>query len=198
MKQIFVLALVFAIGLCCAVSDWRENTADAGSEASQITSAMTVLCWFDALPANDTLSYTEIQIKDYPSISFKSNGWGIYIEYKEDGVSKSKTLLGGMPVWNAYFVDLNGDGYAELCATVSYGSGLIDEHIVVCDLIKDETYTLWERGEYDYILVKENGQLFVQKSKYGANRWPLTSKETIKAENGILAITDGTLVFMPV
>ena len=33
-----------------------------------------------------------------------------------------------MPLWNAYFTDLNGDGSPELCITVSYGSSMFDEY----------------------------------------------------------------------
>ena len=31
--------------------------------------------------------------------------------------SKSTSLYTGMPIWNAYFCDLTGDGLPELCST---------------------------------------------------------------------------------
>ncbi len=75
-------------------------------------------------------------------------------------------LIQGMPIWNAFFVDLNGDGMREICATVSFGSGMIDNHVVVADYANGETYTLWERGKYDYTLREKDGVLICEKRKY--------------------------------
>ena len=75
-------------------------------------------------------------------------------------------LIQGMPIWNAFFVDLNGDGMEEICATVSFGSGMIDNHVVVYDYANGETYTLWERGIYDFSLRLADGILMCEKRQY--------------------------------
>ena len=72
----------------------------------------------------------------------------------------------GMPIWSVYFCDLNGDGRRELCSQVSWGSGMIDEHVVVCDYAAGEGYDLWERFEYDYFLRLEDGELKALKCPY--------------------------------
>ncbi len=80
--------------------------------------------------------------------------------------NEESVLLQGMPIWNAFFVDLNGDGLQEICATVSFGSGMIDNHVVVVDYAGGETYTLWERGEFDFTLRVADGTLICEKRQY--------------------------------
>ncbi|MDD6034309.1 MAG: hypothetical protein PUC47_12690 [Oscillospiraceae bacterium] len=81
---------------------------------------------------------------------------------------RSEQLLQGMPVWNVYFTDLTGDGAPEICATVSYGFGIVDTHVVVTDYAGGQTYPLWDRGNYDYALTLENGALLVTQSGCGS------------------------------
>ena len=71
------------------------------------------------------------------------------------------TILSGMPIWNAYFSDLNGDGVSELCAGTSFGSGMVDDRILVYDFVSGKRYELESRGDYDYQLTHENGALVV-------------------------------------
>lgn len=71
------------------------------------------------------------------------------------------TILSGMPIWNAYFSDLNGDGVSELCAGTSFGSGMVDDRILVYDFVSGKRYELESRGDYDYLLTLENGALVV-------------------------------------
>jgi hypothetical protein len=77
-----------------------------------------------------------------------------------------EAVLNGMPIWNIFLCDLTGDGTRELCATVSFGSGIVDNHIIVADLTTGEQHTLWERGEYDYTLHLEQGELLCEKRSY--------------------------------
>ena len=80
--------------------------------------------------------------------------------------NEESVLLQGMPIWNAFFVDLNGDGLQEICATVSFGSGMIDNHVVVVDYWQGNLYTLWDRGEYDYSLRMVDGVLYCDQRIY--------------------------------
>ena len=80
--------------------------------------------------------------------------------------------------------------------TVSFGSGIVDEHIIVYDLRNEKEYTLWERMEYDYVLFMENGELFVRKNDYEksiSSFW-----EDHIGEKGKLRIENNELVFVPV
>ena len=100
----------------------------------------------------------EITIQDFPEVTFRWTAGEI--------TANEKALIQGMPVWNAYFVDLTGDGKPEICACVSYGSGMIDTHVVVYDYVNGQEYTLWDRGYYDYSLSLENGVLVCRKFRY--------------------------------
>ena len=71
-----------------------------------------------------------------------------------------------MPVWNVYLADLTGDGLPELCATVSLGSGIIDERIIAFDYATGNTCDLSDRMYYDYALYLDNGRLMVKQTKY--------------------------------
>ena len=70
-------------------------------------------------------------------------------------------IFSGMPILNAYFCDLNGDGVSELCAGTWYGSGMADARILVYDFANEKRYELASRGDYDYQLTHENGALVV-------------------------------------
>ena len=61
-------------------------------------------------------------------------------------------LYTGMPIWNTYFCDLTGDGLPELCSTITFGSGIIDSRVIVYDYANGASYTLEDRGKYDYSL----------------------------------------------
>lgn len=95
--------------------------------------------------------------------------------------TKETVLFSGMPVWNVFLCDLTQDGRPEFCATVSFGSGMVDNHIVVYDYSANATYTLWDRGAYDYGLTLEDGWLQVTMSVYGG--------ETV-ASGQLIMITD--------
>lgn len=140
--------------------------------------------WFDYyfdehMPWDKSL---ELELPEYPGTIFK---WTPY-EVRALNSTGEKTLFTGMPVWNIYLSDLTGDGLPELCATVSFGSGIIDERIIVCDYSSGKTYELSDRMYYDYALYLDNGRLMVRKTKY-----PDPQGKVIAA--GELAIVDGKL-----
>ena len=97
---------------------------------------------------------------DHAGIGLLKNGKAAALQLDTDG-------LPTVPV-NAYFCDLNYDGYPELCTTLFCGSGIIDARVAVCDLHNGKTYTLEDRGTTDYYLQPVSGVLYVYRYPYGA------------------------------
>ncbi len=124
----------------------------------------------------------ELELPEYPGTVFQ---WSPY-EVKAVDADGEKTLFGGMPVWNVYLADLTGDGLPELCATVSLGSGIIDERIIVFDYATGNTYDLSDRMYYDYALYLDNGRLMVKQIKY-------PNPQSDALATGELAIVGGEL-----
>ena len=92
---------------------------------------------------------------------------GVVFRWTEGEITANgETLIQGMPIWNACFADLTGDGKPEVCATVSFGSGMIDTHVVVYDYANRQEYTLWDRGHFDYSLRIEDGVLLCEQYSY--------------------------------
>ena len=155
-----------------------------GENVSDMEPAQTEK-WFDYLEKPDEMNWDgrlEIALPEYPGVTFR---W--YPEKMEAVTENEVTpLYTGMPIWNTYFCDLNGDGLPELCSTVSFGSGIIDSRIVVYDYANGESYTLADRGKYDYSLRQDEpgGSLWVDQKKYD-------SGDTIAS--GKLLLTDNVL-----
>lgn len=90
-----------------------------------------------------------------------------YVEAVYNG--ETKRLFDGLPVDNIYLYDLNWDGDREICATVSIGSGIIDQRVMVCECSGYPNYTVYElsdRGNYDFVLKQQDDILMVSKFKY--------------------------------
>lgn len=144
----------------------------------------TVTQWFDSYDFDDhgPNGPATIAVPSFPDVTFccESDSWGDRIVAVEG--DRTWPLLTGMPILNAFFTDLTGDGKPELCATVAFGSGLVDEHVIVCDYVNRQSYALCERGEYDYQLYLENGMLRVKKIEFETRE---------QADTGILVTQDG-------
>ncbi len=95
-----------------------------------------------------------------------------------------KILFTGMPVWNVFVHDLTGDGKPELCATVSWGSGIVDTHVIVYDYAAGASYCLSDRGFYDYALIDETRTLQVIKSQTPG----ILREERESSEKGTLSL----------
>ena len=148
--------------------------------------APNIRVWVDYFRTPDKMDWdivNQTNAPDYPGVTFTYTSEKITAE----DASGTIELVFGMPIWNAFFSDLNGDGLAEICATVSYGSGMIDTHVVVYDYKRHTQYTLWERGVTDYALRALNGQLVCDK-------WAYPDGEV--TESGYLAIENGELVWI--
>ncbi len=114
---------------------------------------------------DDQLTWTstyDLMLDEFPDVMFSWTA-GKVTATDQNG---AKELIFGMPVWNVYLADLNGDNLPEFCATISFGSGMIDTRIIIYDYANDIQYEVSDRGIYDYVLSLENEQLVVTQTEY--------------------------------
>ena len=145
--------------------------------------AMPVVQWFDYYNDFEGFSWDsskEITVAAFPGVTFRWTAGSV--EAVENG--KTRTLFAGMPVWSVYFTDLTGDGKPELIATVSFGSGIVDEHIIVYDYVRKQSYVLWDRMQFDFHLYTVDGALYVGKTPYMGDK---------QVDSGTLMMHDGVL-----
>lgn len=105
----------------------------------------------------------ELELPEFPGTMFRWTPG----EVTASGPNGEKTLFTGMPVWNVFLADLNGDKAPEVCATISIGSGLIDTRVVVFDYANDMFCELSDRGYYDYVLSLPDSWPLVTQSAHG-------------------------------
>ena len=167
--------------------EWLElfyGTADSSGN---------VQMWFNYELDPVGMSYEEdlkIGLDAFPGITFRYTPYGITVGEME--------LISGMPVWNAYFCDLTGDGKPEICAQASWGSGMIDSRVIIFDYANGTRYTLADRGKYDYYLrLDTDGCLYVDKKAYQSDQTIFSGRLTFR--DGAIALDDvniqGTHVF---
>ena len=87
--------------------------------------------------------------------------------------------------------DITGDGNADLCTCVTWGSGMVRTDLVVYDPIEKILYVL-DGYNYDYLIdhVEEDRMVIVMDGPYGYN-------EPLVKTFGTVKIEDGRLVFVP-
>lgn len=86
-----------------------------------------------------------------------------------DESGSEEVIISGMPIWDVYLADLNGDGVREICAVLSYGSGFVDMRIAVYDYAAKKYYELSDRFSHDYAIAY-NGitPLMVRETYFGS------------------------------
>lgn len=141
----------------------------------------SVIEWFDYLETPDEMKWDgslEISLTEFPDVTFR---W-TYGEMLAVKGSKSTSLYTGMPIWNAYFCDLTGDGLPELCSTISWGSGMIDNRVTIYDYANGASYELYDRGCFDFTLRfnEADGYLHVDKRKYNTDELVETGRLVFK------------------
>ena len=141
----------------------------------------SVIEWFDYLETPDEMKWDgslEISLTEFPDVTFR---W-TYGEMLAVKGSKSTSLYTGMPIWNAYFCDLTGDGLPELCSSISWGSGMIDNRVIIYDYANGVSYELSDRGYFDFTLRQDHqdGRLYVDKTKYHTDELVETSRLVFK------------------
>ena len=141
----------------------------------------SVIEWFDYLETPDEMKWDgslEISLTEFPDVTFR---W-TYGEMLAVKGSKSTSLYTGMPIWNAYFCDLTGDGLPELCSIISWGSGMIDNRVTIYDYANGASYELSDRGYFDFTLRQDHqdGRLYVDKTKYHTDELVETGRLVFK------------------
>ncbi len=183
-KPAFWVVLASVV-VCAAVAVcFLTNPKSKGSNAGN-REAMRAEMWFDYLETPNKMDWNvqlEIELPEYPGVTFR---W--HPERMEAVTENEITLLyTGMPIWSTYFCDLTGDGLPELCSTLSVGSGMVDNRIIVYDYANGASYTLEDRGEYDYSLRldKKDGCLWVDKKVYNRDDIVASGKPFL-TDNGL-------------
>ena len=141
----------------------------------------SVIEWFDYLETPDEMKWDgslEMNLTEFPDVTFR---W-TYGEMLAVKGSKSTSLYTGMPIWNAYFCDLTGDGLPELCSSISWGSGMIDNRVTIYDYAHGASYELYDRGYFDFTLRfnEADGYLYVDKKKYNTDELVETGRLVFK------------------
>lgn len=141
-----------------------------------------VVKWFDCLHGDEMLwdDIRENSLDEYPGVTFR---WH-YGKLEAVTDKEIVTMYTGMPIWSVYFCDLTGDGKPDLCSSLSIGSGLIDNRIIIYDYANSASYELSDRSNYDYVLNMQDGELVVEKRK-------CMQEELISS--GKLVYQDGTI-----
>ena len=137
--------------------------------------------WFDYLETPDEMQWGgrhEINLPEFPDVTFR---W-TYGEMMAVTGNEITSLYTGMPIWNTYFCDLTGDGLPELCSTISWGSGMIDNRVTIYDYANGASYELPDRGYFDFTLRfnEADGYLYVDKRKYNTDELVETGRLVFK------------------
>ena len=161
------LAIVSSLGKTRWYTMINTSFDDVLALIKPIEHAANVTKWFDYLKTPEEMHWDgrlEINLPDFPDVTFR---W--YPEKMEAVTEEGITpLYTGMPIWNTYFCDLSGDGLPELCSTISWGSGMIDNRVIVYDYANGVSFSLEDRGVSDYTLRQDesDGQLYVDKTAH--------------------------------
>ena len=93
------------------------------------------------------------------------------IEQKEDGFVyiNGEQLIGGKGLGcnGLYLEDLTGDGRPEICLVKAWGSGIVDNSVIILEYpTKKCLFSLSDRGDHDYHLFWLDGKLHVMETEY--------------------------------
>lgn len=146
--------------------------------------------WFDYYN-NGEMQWDDrqkINLEAFPGVTFRWTPEQV-VAVLESG--EILPLYSGMPIWNVFFTDLTGDGLPELCSTLTMGSGVGDNRIIIYDYANGASYSLEDRMEYDYSLSLKDGLLIVTKQVYS------NDKKGEVVETGYLAYLNNTIQIIP-
>ena len=168
-----VLCLMFLISATGCGEQSNESKDDTSFGAVK---------WFDTLQDDEMIidGIREITLNEYLDVTFRC-----HFE-KIEAVTENETipLYSGMPILSVYFSDLTGDGKPELCSTISMGSGLVDNRIIVYDYAAGKKYERSDRGNYDFRLNLKDNKLIVEKYQFMQNEI-LSVGELVINDSGI-------------
>ncbi len=183
------IVICAAAAVCFLTDPKTEQSLPGSGESVSDREPAQEEKWFDYLEKPGEMNWDgrlEIDLPEYPGVTFR---W--YPEKMEAVTENEVTpLYTGMPIWNTYFCDLTGDGLPELCSTVSFGSGIIDSRIIVYDYANGASYTLADRGKYDYSLRQDetDGSLWVDQKKYDSDD-TVASGKLLLTDKGLVSYT---------
>lgn len=151
--------------------------------------------WFDFTAAMEKMDWTyemKCTKKEFPGITFKYTPYEIVAStsWEDDDTAERTVLISGMPIWNAYFSDLTGDGLPEICSQVSFGSGIIDSRVIIYDYANGVSYSLIDRGNYDYYLRMNDADGYLYVDKYVYNSDELVSSGRLVFKNDTLQLEE--------
>lgn len=155
---------VVAIIICFAISMSLTGCEKAPvSESGEPSNSNRVIKWFDCLNGNEMEDgIREYNLDEFSGVTFRWHD--DYLEAVTD--EETVTLYTGMPIWSVYFYDLTGGGNPEICSTISFGSGMVDNRIIVYDYAGGASYELSDRCNFDYVLNISGDSLVVEKRAY--------------------------------
>lgn len=164
------------------VADWQTKTDSSVLNGKQ----RSCFKWFDTFHDYRTSSSFFSELSVSQDLLFRCENDAVSVI--KDG--KIIWSIDGMPLINAYFADLNGDGTNELCVTWGFGSGIYSEGVTVYDINHNIRYVLNERGKYNYTLFENQGRLLVKRMSD-----PDFDPYSDFYETGSIRIQNGNLVF---
>lgn len=151
--------------LCFVLSILLTSCGKApASQSSEPSESNRVIKWFDCLNGDEMVwdGVREYKLDEFSGVTFR---W--HSEILEAVTDKEIIpLYNGMPIWSVYFCDLTGDGKPELCSTLSFGSGIVDNRIIIYDYASGASYELSDRLNFDYVLNMQGDSLLVEKRVY--------------------------------
>lgn len=100
----------------------------------------------------------KVTLEEFPGVTFWADVFNLSYKVGEE----SNFIFSGMPITDIYFYDVNGDGYREVCASGCWGSGIIDESIIIFDYTTKKRYSLRDRMKTDFSFEMKNGELMVK------------------------------------
>ena len=158
MKKLVIFMICFV--LSASLTGCKKPVS--GNESG---SSNDVIRWFDYLNGDELVfdDVKEYRFDEFPGVTFQWNYGSLEAVTEEETI----TLYTGMPIWSVYFYDLTGDGNPELCSTLSMGSGVIDNRIIIYDYAGGASYELSDRGNFDYVLNMQGDSLVVEKRPDG-------------------------------
>jgi len=111
-------------------------------------------------------SIGEIKLDEFPDTTFTCTSEKLTATKKFNNEEIRMELFEGMPIWEVYFADLNGDELPEICANVSFGSGIVDNSILIYDYAHSQLHNLSDRMIFDYYLSIEDDQLTIRQKDF--------------------------------
>lgn len=142
----------------------HENTQTVSlfsNPETPVTRSLTWLNWFYNFYNYEGSPKEEIQLSlpEFPGVTFFADSQSI----EAFTIERGRTLISAPTIWDTYLTDLNGDGFPEICATVSLGDDGSHLGIRVYDYKNDASYSLWDNERYDYALFGSVDTMFVEK-----------------------------------